>query len=332
MSMSSELAEPARPRVLLVGVGPTAADAFAALHSRFAVVCVVRPERDELAVRASDAGSWVVTDPSPGALDRVVAQVRPDCVVVSSYHRIIPAPVLARCPFINVHYAPLPAYRGRATVNWAIINGEPETAISIHTMAPGLDSGRILRQERVPIEPTDTVTDLYRKLNERQRDLLGDAVADVLAGEDGAVQDETGATYCCTRVPDDGEIDWAAPTEAVDRLVRALTDPYPGAFTYLGTRRLWVRSGTPVADAPEYIGRVPGRVVRVDADGGYVDVLTGDGVYRLYEVSVGDDGRPVPTSAVVRSLKETLGVRSSTLLGRLDALERELAELRARLA
>lgn len=328
--MSSDPIDSARPRVLLVGAGPTAADAFAALHPRFAVVCVVRPERDELAVRASDAGSWVVTDPSPGALDRVVTQTRPDCVVVSSYHRIIPAPVLGRCPFINVHYAPLPSYRGRATVNWAIINGETETAITIHTMAPGLDAGRIIRQERVAIEPTDTVTDLYRKLNERQRALLGDAVADVLAGVEGEEQDESAATYCCTRVPDDGEIDWAEPTEMVDRLVRALTDPYPGAFTYLGLRRLWVRSAVPVLDAPRFAGRVPGRVVRVDADGGYVDVLTGDGIYRLYEVTVGDDRTVVPASTVIRSVKETLGLRPAALLARLSELERELADLRVR--
>lgn len=324
---SDRTAEPAG-RVLLVGLGPTTADAFAALHPRFPVVGVIRPDRDEVTQRAREAGVDVVSDASIGTLDRLISERRPACVVVSSYHRIIPSEMLSRCPFVNVHYAPLPAYRGRATVNWAIINGEDETAITIHTIVPGLDAGRILRQEKVPIEPADTVTDLYRKLNARQRALLGDAVDDCLAGVAGEEQDDAAATYACTRVPLDGEIDWSLRTEMIDRLVRALADPYPGAFTYLGTRRLWVRRAAPVADPPRYVGRIPGRVVRVAPAEGFVDVLTGDGVYRLYEVRDEDGAATTPASTVVRSVKDTLGLGAAVLLDRLKALERELIELR----
>jgi methionyl-tRNA formyltransferase len=328
--MSSDGAAEPAGRVLLVGLGPTTADAFAALHPRFSVVGLIRADQDEVSQQASEAGVDVVADTTLATLDRLISERRPDCVVVSSYHRIIPAEVLNRSRFVNVHYAPLPGYRGRATVNWVIINGEPGTAITIHTMVPGLDAGRILRQETVSIEPTDTVTELYRKLNARQRVLLGDAVDDCLAGVPGAEQDEAAATYACTRVPRDGEIDWSLPTEAIDRLVRALTDPYPGAFTYLGTRRLWVRRAAPVADAPRYVGRIPGRVVRAAAAEGFVDVLTGDGVYRLYELRVEGSAAPMPASAAVRSVKDTLGLRAAVLLERLEELERELIELRAR--
>lgn len=328
--MSSDGAAEPAARVLLVGLGPTTADAFAALHPRFAVIGLIRPDQDEVTQRASEAGVDVVSDTSLGTVDRLITERRPDCVVVSSYHRIIPAEVLSRSRFVNVHYAPLPAYRGRATVNWVIINGESETAISIHTMVPGLDAGRILRQEKVSIQPTDTVTDLYRKLNAMQRALLGDAVDDCLAGVAGEEQDDAAATYACTRVPLDGEIDWSLPTEMIDRLVRALTGPYPGAFTYLGTRRLWVRRAAPLADPPRYVGRIPGRVVRVAAAEGFVDVLTGDGVYRLYELRLDDAEAAVPASTVVRSVKDTLGLGVAALLERLEALESELIGLRAR--
>lgn len=326
--MSSDgAAEPGR--VLLVGLGPTTADAFAALHPRFSVVGLIRTGQDDVTKQATEAGVDVVADTTLATLDRLISERRPDCVVVSSYHRIIPAEVLNRSRFVNVHYAPLPGYRGRATVNWVIINGEPETAITIHTMVPGLDAGRILRQETVAVEPTDTVTDLYRRLNDRQRVLLGDAVDDCLAGVPGAEQDEAAATYACTRIPADGEIDWSRPTEAIDRLVRALADPYPGAFTYLGMRRLWVRRAAPVADPPHYVGRIPGRVVRVAAADGFVDVLTGDGVYRLHELRPDEAESAVPASTVIRSVKDTLGLRVAALLDRLAALEGELAELRA---
>ena len=326
--MSSDgAAEPGR--VLLVGLGPTTADAFAALHPRFSVVGLIRSGQDEVTRQATEAGVDVVADTTLATLDRLITERRPDCVVVSSYHRIIPAEVLNRSRFVNVHYAPLPGYRGRATVNWVIINGDQKTAITIHTMVPGLDAGRILRQEMVAVEPTDTVTDLYRRLNDRQRVLLGDAVDDCLAGAPGAEQDEAAATYACTRIPADGEIDWSDPTDAIDRLVRALADPYPGAFTHLGTRRLWVRRAAPVADPPRYVGRIPGRVVRVAAADGFVDVLTGDGVYRLHELRPDDSDTAVPASAVIRSVKDTLGLRVAALLDRLAALEGELAELRA---
>ena len=141
----------------------------------------------------------------------------PDCVVVSSYDRVLPGRVLARSPFMDVHYAPLPQYRGRANVNWAIINGERETAITVHVLAEGLDAGNILYQQRVPIGPDDTVGELYAKLNEVQRQVLAETVAAHLAGYQGEPQDEEAATYGCTRVPDDGEIDWAAPTELSTR-------------------------------------------------------------------------------------------------------------------
>jgi methionyl-tRNA formyltransferase len=308
-----------RSRVLLVGMGPTTETALESLLDRFDVAALVRvaPPDDAALALAASSGVPVHDDTSLAGLTALVAAVRPDCVVVSSYDRILPASLVATCPFVNVHYAPLPRYRGRATVNWAILNGEPETAITVHTLAPGLDAGGILHQESVAIGPDDTVTELYERLNGLQRKVLADAVARRISGDEGGVQDEWRATYTCTRVPDDGEIDWSTPTVAVYRLVRALTPPFPGAFTWLGLRRLDIRRARPVDDAPVYEGRVPGRVVRVSRgdppDGGWVDVLTGDSVLRIFEVRE-ESGEPVPASQVIRSVKATLGLRTADLV------------------
>jgi methionyl-tRNA formyltransferase len=250
----------------------------------------------------------------------LVVESNPDCVVVSSYDRILPARVLARSRFVNVHYAPLPQYRGRANVNWAIINGEAETAISIHIMAPGVDAGNVLYQQRVPIGPHDTVGELYARLNHVQREVLGETVVRHLAGDDGEPQDEAGATYGCTRVPGDGEIDWASTTAEIYALVRALGPPYPGAFTFLEARRLTIRRACPLEGAPRYVGRVPGRIVGRSRQGGHVDVLTGDGVLRIHEVVTGASD-PEPASAVIGSTRQTLGLRPSDLLARIELLE-----------
>ncbi|MEU8137982.1 methionyl-tRNA formyltransferase [Streptodolium elevatio] len=311
----------AKPRVLLVGIGPTTRDALEALAERFDVVALVRPGDDDTTAYAGKLGVPVEPGTRVADIEALVERLAPEAVVVSSYDRILPDRLLSRCPFVNVHYSPLPRGRGRANVNWAIVNGDAETAISVHTMAPGLDAGGILHQESVPIGPRDTVTDLYDRLNGRQRAVLADAVARRLAGDEGDPQDHSLATYGCTRLPEDGEIAWSAPTAVTDRLIRALTPPYPGAFTHLGLETLRILRAEPAPDAPDYTGRVPGRVVLVDRTGaGWVDVLTGDGVLRVHEVAVGDgESAAVPAASVIRSVKTTLGLRTADLLRLLRA-------------
>ena len=312
---------PSEARILLIGQGITTLSALQSLLDRFDVVGIVRSsDADDAAIRLADSsGVPVFADTSLAGVDCVIKQTDPDAVVVSSYDRILRAELIATRPFVNVHYAPLPRYRGRATVNWAIINGEPNCAISIHSLVPGLDAGGLLFQQSVPIGPSETVTDLYERLNAIQRDALADAVARRLKGDEGQPQDESRATYACTRLPEDGEIDWSATTETTDRLVRALTDPFPGAFTWLGLRRLVIRRAEPCHE-PRYEGRVPGRVVRVDRSGGAIDVLTGDGALRLHEVAL-DGAGPRRAADVITSVRQTLGLSVARLVAALEGRE-----------
>ncbi len=307
-----------RPRVLLVGYGPTTRSALAGLLAEFEVVGLIRNVIDETVRDAQAAGVPVHDAMGPRDLTALVDGLSPDCVVVSSYDRILGGDLLGRCPFVNVHYAPLPRGRGRANVNWAILNGDDDTAVTVHTMVPGVDAGGILAQQRVTIGARDTVGDLYARLNDCQAALLPKAVRRRLSGDLGDPQDEADATYGCTRIPEDGEIDWADSTEQIDRLVRALAAPYPGAFTYLGLRRLTIVSAEPVASPPRYTGRVPGRVIGWSADEGWVDVLTGDGVLRVRRVRT-EDGQQ-PAVALVKGSRTTLGLQTRDLLARIAAL------------
>lgn len=319
-------------RVLLLGMGPTALSAVESLMPRFQLLGLIRDARppsegtDPVVELAQSLRVPVFPDVSIEGVEQKVIQTSPDCVVVSSYDRILPGRVLRRCRFVNVHYAPLPEYRGRANVNWAIINGEAETAITVHIIAPGLDAGNILYQQRVPIGADDTVADLYVKLNEVQRDVLGETVDNYISGYEGIAQDESAATYGCTRVPDDGEINWAATTSQIYALVRALAPPYPGAHTYLEGRRISILRASPLSDAPRYVGRVPGRVVSRSRQNGYADVLTGDGVLRVYEVRTSDSAA-APASTVIVSMRQTLGLRAADLLARIEVLESRLNRL-----
>ena len=321
--------------VLLVGMGITAATALQSLVATCRVVGLVRKGDpiagvdDAVIASARQSGIPVFGDTSIAGLRQAVEQLRPDCVVISSFDRIVPTDLLGRCPFVNVHYAPLPQYRGRANVNWALINGESHTAITIHLVDQRLDSGNVLYQQSVPIQPGDTVADLYDRLNQLQLNHLGETVARFLDGYAGVPQASEIATYGCTRLPGDGEIDWSASTHKIDALVRALVKPFPGAFTYFNGRRLVVWRAHAVEQSPVYAGRVPGRIVNVSRADGHVDVLTGDGVLRIVEVEV-DEAQPVAASRVIRTVRATLGLRSSDLLLRIEALEREIARLRER--
>jgi methionyl-tRNA formyltransferase len=310
----------AEPRVLLVGLGPTTADALAGLAAGTELVALIRAGDDEVTAAAGRLGVPVRGDATVAGLRQAVQELGPDCVVVSSFDRILPADLVETCPFVNVHYAPLPRLRGRATVNWAIINGETEATISVHRLVPGLDAGGILHAEQVPIGPRDTVSDVYAALNRVQRRVLPAVVRAVLAGDEGRPQDEAAATYACTRLPADGEIDWSRPTAEIDRLVRALGPPFPGAFSWLGLDQVGVVDAEPAPDAARWEGRVPGRVVRVDRAAGTVDVLTGDGVLRLHRLTA-DGGEPVPAAVLVRSVRATLGLRTADLVRRLRELE-----------
>ncbi len=291
---------------ILIGLGSTTETALPALRDRFEVLALVRPGNDAVVHAAKAAGIRVVANTSVSTISALVQELQPSAVVVSSYNRILPESLLATRPFVNVHYAPLPRYRGRSTVNWAILNGEKETAISIHCLTKELDAGGILAQQSIPIGPSDTVSDLYRRLGLLQWELLADAVERRLAGDLGEPQDDTMASYSCARVPSDGIIDWSASTVQIDRLIRSLGGPFPNAFTFLDGQRIEVISAEPVQLRRNYVGRVPGRVASVDRSRGEVDILTGDGILRLKQVQITGVGVQ-DASAVIASTRMTLG-------------------------
>lgn len=325
--------------VLLVGKGPSARPALDSLAEKFDVVGVIRNARpsggqeDEVQRRADELNVPVLTDTSVPGVERAIIEYCPDCTVMSFYDRILSARILDLSRFVNVHYSLLPRYRGMAAVQWGILNGEPEFGITIHVITKDLDAGNILYQERITADPDEMAGDIYSKLNEIQRRTLGETVERYLGGYAGVPQDESAATYACARTPEDSEINWSDSTDRIYAQIRtfneALSIPYPAAYTYLETRRITIMRAAPVQDAPRYAGRVPGRVIRRSRVGGYVDVLSGDGVLRIHEVMT-EDSAVQPASAVIRSTQQTLGLRASDLLERIDELSRQLGQLPAR--
>ena len=218
-------------------------------------------------------------------LEDAVRQARPDFLFSFYYRRLIPEEILripARGAF-NLHGSLLPAFRGRAPVNWAILQGARETGVTLHGMDAEVDHGDIVAQRRVPIAPRETAPTLSRKLVEAGRELLLDAIPRLARGEATFTpQDHARATIFGGRRPEDGRIDWRRSAVEIDQLVRAVTDPWPGAFVFLGPRKLILWESFP----EEGPGSLRPGTVRVDGERRAIRVETGEGLLRLGRVQI----------------------------------------------
>lgn len=222
-------------------------------------------------------------------LARAIADVRPDLIFSFYFRKMIKAEVLALARYgaYNLHGSLLPRYRGRAPVNWVLVNGEVETGVTLHIMDARPDHGAIVGQRAVPIARTDTALTLYRKLAAEARALLSEALPAIAEEREPRVpQDHAQSSYFGGRKPADGRIDWSWPAERVRNLVRAVTRPWPGAFTAARGRRLKVWSAE-VVEAPSGARLTAGQLVEVAGD---VAVATGDGVIRPGDVELEGHG------------------------------------------
>jgi methionyl-tRNA formyltransferase len=173
---------------------------------------------------------------------------------------------LARTGMIGAHASLLPRYRGRAPVNWALIRGERYTGNTLFWLTAGVDSGDVIEQAPIPITPYDTCASLYRRIAEANRDMILRALPALLAGQrPGRPQDPPSGPPLPKRRPEDGSIDWTRSSDEVYDFVRALTRPYPGAFTGAADDRLtiWRCARLPAAAIGERAcpGEVLGPVV-----------------------------------------------------------------------
>jgi UDP-4-amino-4-deoxy-L-arabinose formyltransferase/UDP-glucuronic acid dehydrogenase (UDP-4-keto-hexauronic acid decarboxylating) len=169
-----------------------------------------------------------------------IREMAPDIIFSFYYRNMVGKEILDLPPAgcLNLHGSLLPRYRGRCPVNWVLIHGEKETGVTLHYMTPRPDDGDIVGQKRVPIDDDDTALSLHKKLAMAAGGLLDDLLPKILENRVERIpQEKALASYFGGRRPDDGEIDWTQDAIAVRNLVRAVTRPYPGAFSYLGNRK-----------------------------------------------------------------------------------------------
>ncbi len=170
-----------------------------------------------------------------------IAAMQPAILYSFFYRDLLPDELLRIAPLggFNLHASLLPKYRGRAPVNWMIINGEHEAGVTLHHMVARADAGDIVAQRVVEIAEDDTALTLYRKLVPLGAALIREYHPLIVAGRaPRRVQDLAAGSYFGRRRPEDGRIDWNWPARRIFNLVRGVTHPYPGAFCFIGGRKL----------------------------------------------------------------------------------------------
>ena len=233
----------------------------------------------------------------------------PDLIVLTAYGRVLPAELINLPPHgtINVHASLLPKYRGAAPIQWAIINGETETGVTIMQMDEGLDTGDVLLAEKFPISPDDTAGSLFMKLAELGGTVLKKALAQLRANKLTPIkQDDSLATHAPLLKKEDGLVDWSRSAEQISCLIRGL-DPWPTTYTTLSGKRF--RLFTPqVVDLTDYQdkGDAPGTVCRADHNG--LVAKTGKGSLLIREVQP-EGSKRMTVDAFLRGHPIKIGTR-----------------------
>ena len=247
---------------------------------------------------------------APEILDKI-RFFQPDYLFVIGWSQICRQELLSipHIGSIGCHPAPLPENRGRGVIPWTILQRRLDTAMTLFWLDKGVDSGDILLQEKFPVAPDETATTLYKKHGESLQKLLSVTITMLKEGNPPRTpQNHSLATYCAKRVADDGLIDWNLSAESVWTLIRSVTKPDPGAFTFYKGKKLNIWEAEHIGDGP-YWG-LPGQVQAVLETG----VLTqcGDGKHILLKSVQLENEQEVAANLLLKN-HEKLGINLLTL-------------------
>ncbi|CAM4235351.1 methionyl-tRNA formyltransferase [Lacicoccus alkaliphilus] len=230
-----------------------------------------------------------------------------DYIMSFGYRRMIPDEIvkMAKVAALGTHFSPLPQYRGFAPLNWLLINGESETAVNLFYLDKEVDNGDIIATESVEIKYEDDINTLFERCLKSFKKTLIEVIPQLENNSFKAIkQDNSKASYTCARTPEDGKINWNQSSFIIYNLIRALTNPFPGAFTYYKGSKLTILSSEEYNEG-NYIGRVEGRVVKIIKNKGVV-VLCGKGSLLIKDVMLENSDNKISADKIITSVRGTL--------------------------
>ena len=233
--------------------------------------------------------------------------MEPDVIVVAAFGQIISRDLLELPKYgcINVHASLLPAYRGAAPIQWAVINGDRESGVTIMRMNEGLDTGDMIDKVVVPLAEDETGGSLFEKLSHAGARLCVKVLEDLEAGRAVCTPqpEESTTAYAAMITKKMGEICWQRPAEEIEQLIRGL-NPWPSAYTYLDNKSLKLWKATVEKAEEETENAVPGQAIRADKNG--LCICTGDGILNVLELQL-EGKKRMETAAFLRGYSIEVG-------------------------
>lgn len=225
-----------------------------------------------------------------------IQSLNPDVIVVVAFGQILPESILniPRLGCINIHGSLLPKYRGAAPIQWAILNEEKVTGVTIMYMDKGMDTGDMLLKKEMPIDPEDTYESLHDKMKIVGANALKEAFPMIIeGGKMRQKQDPDEATYASMIQKNLGEINWQETTSHIDAKIRGL-NPWPGGYTYYKGEVMKIWKAVPEMHTSS---KEPGSILEVTKQG--ILVKTADGSLRLQEIQMPNKKR-MPVSEYIK--------------------------------
>jgi len=208
---------------------------------------------------------------------------------------------LFECGILNFHLGNLPDYKGNATVNWSIINGEERIYGNIHKMDPVLDAGDVISRKAIPITESTYIAEILKEAALDVPVLYEDALDKVLIDPlSHIVKGSLQGLRCYPRLPEDSQINWNESALQIGRLVRASSEPYPGAYTFLNGEKMIVWRASPVQPSGRFLA-VPGHVTAIQKDSGSIHVACGDGMLNIEEIEY--QGKRMAPAEMIKSIR-----------------------------
>lgn len=225
--------------------------------------------------------------PNKSLAEKIIKETFPEILFVCGWYWILPQSTLdaPRKGAFGFHNSLLPKYRGGAPLVWSIINGDEEVGTSLFRFGRGVDDGEIVKQFAVPLDRTENVADALKKIQSAVLTDFSSLFSALLDGDFEAwEQDEAAATYVPQRKPEDGRINWSWPAGKIHDFCRAQAPPYPGAFCFYGSAKLFIHA---TIETDEICDSAAGTILEVQED--RLHVSCGDGT-TIWLISILENG------------------------------------------
>lgn len=215
-----------------------------------------------------------------------LTSLAPDLIIVCGYKYIIPSSIydIPYLRTVNIHPSYLPAYRGQHVINWAILEGDKKTGVTLHYIDDGIDTGDIILQEEVPIDSNDDALTLHHKLYLKSCDVVSKLFEILQSGQSlpRIKQDDSKATYYPPRSPADGKINWDESGVKINDLIRSLVKPWPGSFCIFKNSKLIVWKSRFISSLPK--NGINGEILDISTD--FLTVCVKGGILLIEDYEV----------------------------------------------